>query len=73
MFTSVKLLTSPPVETAIGSPVERVMALVELDNAPAEPDKRRRTENDRDWRFQGYGGGMELSAAARMMIKWKQR
>ena len=80
MFSSVKLLTGPPVETVVGSPVEPAMAPiepamapVEPDNAPAEPNKRRRTENDREWWFRGYGGGMDLSAAVGTMIKWKQR
>lgn len=73
MFSPVKRLTGPPVEMAGGSPVEHVIALVELDNAPAEPDKRRSFENDREQWFRGYEGGMELAAFVGMMIKWKQR
>jgi len=37
MFSPVKLLTAPPVEMAIGSPVEPVTAPEEPDNAPIEP------------------------------------
>lgn len=73
MFFSVKLLTSPPIETIVGSPVGHVMNSIESNNALAEPDKRRRAENDKEQRFRGYGGGMEFSAAVGMMIKWKQR
>ena len=45
-FSSIKLLTSPLVQMAGGSPVELVTVPIEPNNAPVKPDRRRSSEND---------------------------
>lgn len=63
IFSSGRLLTGLLVEKAS----------VEPDNVPIESDKRRSFEKDRERRFQGSGGGRELTAIENKTIKMKTK